>query len=37
MIQGFNNAIHARQGRDEDIAKVIASIQAAGKAGFTRS
>ena len=34
MIQGFNNAIYARPGRDEEIAKVIASIQAAGKAGL---
>ena len=34
MIGGFGNAIYARQGRDEDIAKVIASIQAAGKAGL---
>ncbi len=34
MIQGFNNAIYARPGRDETIEKVIASIQAAGKAGL---
>lgn len=34
MIAGFNNAIYARPGRDEDIEKVIASIQAAGKAGL---
>jgi mannonate dehydratase len=34
MIVGFNNAIYARPGRDEDIEKVIASIQAAGKAGL---
>jgi mannonate dehydratase len=34
MIQGFNGAIYARPNRDEDIAKVIASIQAAGKAGL---
>lgn len=34
MIAGFNNAIYARSGRDEDIEKVIASIQAAGKAGL---
>jgi mannonate dehydratase len=33
MIAGFNNAIYARANRDDDIAKVIASIQAAGKAG----
>ena len=34
MIQGFNSAIYARPGRDQDIEKVIASIQAAGKAGL---
>jgi len=34
MIQGFNNAIYGRPGRDEEIEKVIASIQAAGKAGL---
>src|SRR5437879_860807 len=34
MIAGFNNAIYARPGRDEDIEKVIASIRAAGKAGL---
>jgi mannonate dehydratase len=34
MIGGFNNAIYARPNRDDDIAKVIASIQAAGKAGL---
>jgi mannonate dehydratase len=34
MIGGFSNAIFARPDRDEDIAKVIASIQAAGKAGL---
>jgi mannonate dehydratase len=34
MIQGFNNAIYARPGRDEEIEKVIASIRAAGKAGL---
>jgi hypothetical protein len=34
MIAGFNNAIYARSGRDEDIEKVIASIHAAGKAGL---
>jgi mannonate dehydratase len=34
MIGGFNNAIYARPGRDEDIEKVIASIQAAGKVGL---
>src|SRR5947209_5654880 len=30
MITGFNNAIYARPGRDEEIEMVIASIQAAG-------
>src|SRR5450432_277163 len=34
MIAGFNNAIYARPGRDEDIEKVIASIHAAGKVGL---
>ena len=34
MIAGFNNAIYARPGRDEDIDKVIQSIKAAGKAGL---
>ena len=34
MIGGFNNAIYGRPGRDEEIEKVIASIQAAGKAGL---
>jgi mannonate dehydratase len=34
MISGFNNAIYARPGRDEEIAKVIQSVQAAGKAGL---
>jgi mannonate dehydratase len=34
MIGGFNDAIYARPGRDGDIEKVIASIQAAGKAGL---
>ncbi len=34
MISGFNNAIYARPNRDEDIAKVIKSVQAAGKAGL---
>jgi len=33
MIAGFNNAIYARPGRDEDIEKVIHSLHAAGKAG----
>jgi mannonate dehydratase len=33
MLAGFNNAIYARPGRDEEIDKVIQSIQAAGKAG----
>ena len=34
MIAGFNNAIYARPGRDEEIDKVIQSIKAAGKAGL---
>jgi mannonate dehydratase len=34
MISGFNNAIYARQGRDQDIEKVIQSVKAAGKAGL---
>jgi len=34
MIGGFNNAIYARAGRDEDIEKVIQSVRAAGKAGL---
>lgn len=34
MIGGFNNAIYARPGRDEEIEKVIQSIRAAGKAGL---
>ncbi len=34
MISGFNNAIYARASRDEDIDKVIKSVQAAGKAGL---
>ena len=34
MIGGFNNAIYARPGRDEDIGKVIQSIRVAGKAGL---
>jgi mannonate dehydratase len=34
MISGFNRAIYNRPGRDEDIANVIASIQAAGKVGL---
>ncbi|HLH16188.1 MAG TPA: mannonate dehydratase [Bryobacteraceae bacterium] len=34
MISGFNNAIYARPGRDEDIEKVIQSVRAAGKAGL---
>jgi mannonate dehydratase len=34
MISGFNNAIYARAGRDEDIDKVRQSIRAAGKAGL---
>ena len=34
MIDGFNNAIYARPGRDEEIEKVRQSIRAAGKAGL---
>jgi mannonate dehydratase len=34
MIAGFNNAIYAKPGRDEEIEKVIASIHAAGKVGL---
>jgi len=34
MIAGFNNAIYAKPGRDEEIDKVIASIHAAGKVGL---
>jgi mannonate dehydratase len=34
MIQGFPNTIYGRPGRDEEIEKVSASIQAAGKAGI---
>lgn len=34
MIVGFNNAIYARAGRDEEIDKVRQSIRAAGKAGL---
>lgn len=34
MIGGFNNAIYARTGRDEEIEKVIQSVRAAGKAGL---
>jgi mannonate dehydratase len=34
MIAGFNNAIYARPGRDEDIDKVIQSVKAAGKVGL---
>lgn len=34
MIGGFNNAIYARAGRDEEIDKVCQSIRAAGKAGL---
>jgi mannonate dehydratase len=34
MIVGFTNAIYGRPGRDEEIDKVIASIQAAGKVGL---
>ena len=34
MISGFNNAIYARPGRDEEIEKVIQSIRVAGKVGL---
>ncbi len=34
MIGGFNRAVYARPGRDEDIDKVIQSVRAAGKAGL---
>ncbi|HLK68378.1 MAG TPA: mannonate dehydratase [Bryobacteraceae bacterium] len=34
MISGFENAIYGRAGRDEEIEKVIASIQVAGKVGL---
>ncbi len=34
MISGFDNAIYNRPDRDKDIEKVIASIEAAGKAGL---
>src|SRR5690348_6278646 len=34
MISGFNKAIYARPGRDQDIEKVIRSVRAAGKAGL---
>ena len=34
MISGFSNTIYGRRGRDEDIDKVIASIQVAGKLGI---
>jgi mannonate dehydratase len=34
MISGFNNAIYGRPGRDEEIEKVKASIEAAGKVGL---
>jgi mannonate dehydratase len=34
MIAGFPNAIYGRPGRDEEIEKVIQSIQAAGRAGL---
>jgi len=34
MIAGFNNAIYARPGKDEEIDKVIQSVRAAGKAGL---
>jgi len=34
MIAGFNNAIYARPGRDEEIDKVIESVRVAGKVGL---
>jgi mannonate dehydratase len=34
MIGGFNNAIYGREGRDEEIANVIKSVIAAGRAGL---
>ena len=34
MISGFPNTIYGRTGRDEEIEKVIQSIQAAGRAGL---
>ncbi|NQW18836.1 MAG: mannonate dehydratase [Chloroflexi bacterium] len=34
MIAGFPNAIYGRDGRDEDIEKVIESVRAAGKTGL---
>jgi mannonate dehydratase len=34
MIAGFNKAIYARPGRDEEIEKVIQSVKAAGKVGL---
>ena len=34
MIGGFNNVILGREGRDEEIAKVKESLEAAGKAGL---
>src|SRR5947209_17768757 len=34
MISGFPSTIYGRPGRDEEIAKVIASIRAAGKVGL---
>jgi mannonate dehydratase len=34
MISGFDNAIYARPGRDEEIDKVIQSVRAAGQAGL---
>jgi mannonate dehydratase len=34
MISGFDNAIYARPGRDQDIEKVIQSIRVAGKVGL---
>ncbi|MDE3167875.1 MAG: mannonate dehydratase [Acidobacteriota bacterium] len=34
MIGGFDRAIYNRPGRDEDIEKVIQSVQAAGRAGL---
>ncbi len=34
MISGFENAIYARPGRDQDIEKVIESLRVAGKVGL---
>lgn len=34
MIGGFNNTLYGKAGRDEEIANVIKSVQAAGRAGL---